>query len=1121
MRRAIVVAMAILAFPGLVGAGTINDFGGGKTEAVAILGAPGFSETVNLSIPAECAVLSATVNITGMAADGNASAFPTGVELTLNGSVLWAFNGTGFGSLGRQDTFLDGRTAFEAAFGGEGGGQETGFLIPQSARVKNASVDIDCRGPQSLLELANFTGPGRGYSFFGSSVASGDFNGDGYDDIVVGAPSDDAAGIISGSAYIYFGGPSVDSAPDIVLKGAAFLDYFGGSVADAGDVNSDGWHDVIVGAPQNNSAAPHAGRAYIFFGGPGIDATPDILLDGDAADDFFGGSVSGAGDVNGDGYGDVIVGASHNDAGAQDAGRAYIFFGGKAMDNRSDINLTGAGYMDSFGGSLSGAGDLNGDGYDDVIVGAAYSSGGTGPGTAYVYFGGSQMDAKADVTFAGENPDDRFGWEVSGAGDVNSDGYADVLVGAPFNGETAWRAGAAYVYFGGSYMDAYADITLRGTNRSARLGHSVCGAGDVNRDGYGDIILGAPYDWSACQTTGEALVFFGGGSMDAAPDIVITGAAANDSLGFSVGGGGDINGDGWADLIVGVPYSDIGGADKGQARLFSRAPFLTRPEILLGPTLLWSGPEHFAGVKRTPNFAPLLNAYLHEKPALPADRFGNPMMEVSLRLNASGEGKATLQDLNITYDYTARVPHFAGELNSYIASHRDEKGPGGNISVPLQVLSASAGRVMLWDPNITVDEPPKLTRAVPTIYIDEDTARNGLLDLNNYFEDDYDTGPGLVFSVIEAASADIVNVTITDLHYLSVDALTGDANDNWTGALRVVLQCTDRRGLSTDSNAFDIVVRNVNDAPAFTSVPATEATGGLQYEYRLAAVDGDDDTLSFNLEKKPQNMTFDPKSGLMLWTPVSAGSHNVSAAVSDGILTTYQNFTILVTVLNKAPRFISAPTITATAMVLYVYEARAMDPDGDRLSYSLLVWPGGMSIDGLTGRIVWTPGSGDTGNVSAAIKVTDWKGGETRQEFVLTVHPFVKAKMTVSQPLPGKPVSGRYIFAGSVERGTLDVLGVQLRIDSGEWMNATGNSTWGLAIDTGRLGEGEHTLQVRACDASGFSDTVSVRFRVDNPQTGAGDMPILIGIIILAICAGAVALILHWRRRGPKHYDWG
>jgi hypothetical protein len=205
---------------------------------------------------------------------------------------------------------------------------------------------------------------------------------------------------------------------------------------------------VIVGAYANNAGGFDAGRAYLYFGGINMNNIADVILTGEADFDNFGISVASAGDVNHDGFSDVIVGGSA-------AGRAYVYFGGANMDNISDVNFTGDPGFDLFGYSLSLAGDVNHDGFSDVIIGASWNNaGGTLAGRAYLYFGGASMDNSADVIFTGEPSGDGFGVSVASAGDVNQDGFSDMIVGAYLNDAGGSDAGRAYLYFGGARMDA-------------------------------------------------------------------------------------------------------------------------------------------------------------------------------------------------------------------------------------------------------------------------------------------------------------------------------------------------------------------------------------------------------------------------------------------------------------------------------------------------------------------------------------------------------------------------------------------------------------------------------------------------------------------------------------------
>ncbi len=474
-------------------------------------------------------------------------------------------------------------------------------------------------GGSTMNDIADILLTGEAVSDgLGVSVSTaGDVNGDGFSDVIVGANLNDAGGSSAGRAYVYFGGNAMNNVADVILTGVAASDQFGNSVSTAGDVNGDGYSDVIVGAIFNDAGGSNAGRAFIFFGGSNMNNTPDVSPTGEAANDQFGSSVTTAGDMNGDGYSDLISSAPQNDAGGSGAGRvylynyfpgneitedyiitpdtsngilnvsvssagdvngdgysdvivgaagysvstgrAYIHFGGPLMDNIADVTMTGESTANYFGFAVSSAGDVNGDGYSDVIIGATGYSGFTG--RAYIFFGGASMDNLADVTMTGDTAIS-LGYSVSSAGDVNGDGYSDVIVGAL---AYALNTGRAYVYLGGASMNNSADVILTGATSNNFFGKSVSSAGDVNGDGYSDVITGA---FGFSSNTGRVYVFFGGAVMNSVADVIITGEAAGDNLGNSVSSAGDVNGDGFNDVIVGAYLNNAGSPNAGRVYIF-------------------------------------------------------------------------------------------------------------------------------------------------------------------------------------------------------------------------------------------------------------------------------------------------------------------------------------------------------------------------------------------------------------------------------------------------------------------------------------------------------------------------------------------------------------------------
>ncbi|MCD4657344.1 MAG: choice-of-anchor D domain-containing protein, partial [Planctomycetes bacterium] len=410
-------------------------------------------------------------------------------------------------------------------------GNSTTFSITFSpTSVGNKSATVSIANNDSDENPYTFTIAGSG-----SIYTNGDVNGDGYPDIIVGAYGDDDGGSASGCAFIFFGrsnwNSSVDASnADVKLIGEDIGDYFGRSVSFAGDVNNDGYGDIIVGAYSDDDGGIASGCAFIFFGkqnwNSSIDASnADVKLIGADIGDSFGYIVSSAGDVNNDEFDDVIVGAYGDDDGGSGSGCAFIFFGRQNWNSSIDasnanVKLIGENSFDYFATSVSSAGDVNRDGFDDVIVGAYYAdNGGNSSGCAYIFFGrqnwNSSIDASnANVKLIGEYAGDFLGYSVSGAGDVNNDNFDDVIVSAHAADFGGNYAGCAYIFFGrqnwNSSIDASnANVTLIGEDSNDYFGRSVSTAGDVNNDGFDDLIIGVSYDDDGGINSGCAFIFLG------------------------------------------------------------------------------------------------------------------------------------------------------------------------------------------------------------------------------------------------------------------------------------------------------------------------------------------------------------------------------------------------------------------------------------------------------------------------------------------------------------------------------------------------------------------------------------------------------------------------------------
>jgi hypothetical protein len=414
---------------------------------------------------------------------------------------------------------------------------------------------------------------------FGWSLASaGDMNRDGLVELIVGAIFNDDAGSAAGKTYVLPGDRSFDTTPLVTMVGEAPHDHFGVSVDGAGDVNGDGIDDVLVGARFNDRVASAAGAAFLFLGGAPADGVPDLIVTGEFKDDWFGQSVALAGDVNGDGFDDLLVGAPFSDDLGSAAGKAYLYFGGQLLDGTPDLILYGDPQEDAhFGWSVAGAGDVNGDGHDDLVVGARLY--GTGleraRGRAYVFFGGERPDAVPDLVLTGEFMDDWFGQAVGSAGDVNGDDYDDVLVGAPFfdlvlGTEVRSAVGRVYVFFGGPAADALPDRVVTGEDPDEQVGWTLGGLGDIDRDGFDDLLVpGHFYDDGLTLAAGRVIVAYGGSGPDLRPGPRIVGLAQDDQFGHDIAILAPGAGDRFGSLAVSAVYNDVAGSGAGQVSRFS------------------------------------------------------------------------------------------------------------------------------------------------------------------------------------------------------------------------------------------------------------------------------------------------------------------------------------------------------------------------------------------------------------------------------------------------------------------------------------------------------------------------------------------------------------------------
>lgn len=427
------------------------------------------------------------------------------------------------------------------------------------------------------------------------TLTRGDVNGDGIADVLIGSDGNPLT-YPGGAAFVFLGGtisacwfgdPGIPCEPDSSILGEAPSDTLGVSVSIAGDLNADGFEDILLGAPNSDAGggpAADRGEAYILFGSSsGIpdcnlaSCAPDVRIRGIADFDRLGSSVAGAGDVNGDGYDDIIIGVPNHDEGATSAvGQALVYYGDRLSNNMTaddaDESVVGQLNIENLGRTVSGGQDVNADGYADVAI---YASAFAAQGRVLVYHGsasgigcgaGGSCTPSAVVSEA-DNLDFDFGGDLKLIGDVNGDGYDEVLIGASNATDLLIRAGRAYIMLGGpggigncNLGAGCADTTISGETDGDFLGSGV-GAGDLDGDGFADVVVGARNLFVlGFGNLGGAFIFRGGpgGIADCAvaggcADATITGTGPGTVCGQSVSAGGDLNADGFGDLILGAP----------------------------------------------------------------------------------------------------------------------------------------------------------------------------------------------------------------------------------------------------------------------------------------------------------------------------------------------------------------------------------------------------------------------------------------------------------------------------------------------------------------------------------------------------------------------------------------
>ena len=828
------------------------------------------------------------------------------------------------------------------------------------------------------------------------------------------------------------------------LDGVAVDDLSGRAVSAAGDVNGDGIDDLIIGASNADPNGDESGSSYVVFGKDtstmgdfpatmslsSLNGTNGFRLDGVAANDNSGKAVSAAGDINGDGFDDLLIGAPAAAPNSYDSGSSYVVFGKdtatmgdfpatislSSLNGTNGFRLDGVAEGHNSGSALSGAGDVNGDGIDDLLIGARYA----GPndnnsGRSYVVFGKDTATAgDFDATLAlasldgtngfrldGVAANDRSGYAVSSAGDINGDGIDDLLIGALYADPNGNDSGSSYVVFGNSagFTATLNLASLTGTNgfrldgvaSNDRSGRTVSSAGDINGDSFDDLLVGAYFADPNGSNSGSSYVVFGKdtatvGGFPAALNLAslagtdgfrLDGVAADDRSGRAVSVAGDVNGDGFDDLLIGAYGADPNNSTSGSSY------------VVFGGT---AGPGLAPAVGLTPASMAFGNVMLGQTSAPQAVTLENTgsadLVLGTLALSGANPGDFALGNdtcssqtiaaaATCTFDVTL-TPSATGPRAAQVDI--PSNAPTNPDTVPLSGTGESVN-----DPPMAQDD---------NVATDEDTILNGnvLVDNGNGADSDVD-GDVLTVTEVNGVAAYVdTQITLASGALLTVNgdgSFEYDPNGQFEslgagGSAIESFDYTISDGQATDSATVTVAINGVDDLPVAADDTATISEDAPVIAIDVLANDTDIDGGPIAIDSATQ-----PAGGTVSITGGGSGlSYQPDPDLcNDGSPTDDFSYTltpggssatvaVTVTCVKDAPAA-DASTATTDEDNAVTITLTGSDVDGDALTFAIATAPANGSLDAImpindtTAEVTYTPDADSNGNDSFNYQVCD------------------------------------------------------------------------------------------------------------------------------------------------------